>query len=192
MARIITSVKDFETWQSGIDGIVWLKKFDRRGEIVEEQVKPHGKIMLTPEERRYNQELVAEAHNDPFQNGMLIPLQLVESAEDYDKLRGNPNHLTEQDMREMLEDPKGLDTLRDGIGQVSNPTTLQRMLAIAEGDEVDATMRQVRVIRERLSEIAVAPSYTEVEQITTGDGREVIQTSAPKSPAPRKKSMGRR
>lgn len=192
MARIITSVKDFETWMSGIDGIIWLRKFDRKGEIIEEQVKPHGKVILTPEERRYNQELVVESSLDPFQNGMLVPISLVESADDYDQLRGNPNHLTEADMRAMLEDHKALDQLRGDIGQVSNPTTLQRLLAIAESDEVDATIRQVKVIRERLSEIAVEATYTEVEQFTSPEGRDGVRTTAPASPAPRNKGMGRR
>lgn len=191
-ARIITSVKDFETWESSIDGLIWLKKFDRRGDIIEERVKPHGKVLLTPEERRYNQEMIVEVANDPFQNGMLIPINLVETADDYEELRGNPNHLTEQDMRALLDNPKDLDGLEVSVANVSNPTTLQRLLAVAESEEVDATVKQVKIIRQRLAEIAVEPSYTEVETVIAPGGREVVQTTAPTSPAPRKKSVGRR
>lgn len=191
-ARIITSINDFETWNSSIDGVVWLKKFDRRGDIIEEQVKPHGKVILTPEERRYNQEMVAESSLDPFLNGMLIPIKLVESSDDYAELRGNPNHLTEDDMRGLLENPKDLAGLASNVAKVSNPTTLQRMIALAESEEVDATIRQVSVLRQRLADLSQEATYTEVEQITTPTGRDVVQTSAPQSPAPRNRSMGRR
>jgi hypothetical protein len=95
-------------------------------------------------------------------------------------------------MRGLLENPKDLAGLASAVAQVSNPTTIQRMIAIAESDEVDATMRQVRVLRERLAEISIDATYTEVEQIITPDGRDAVQTTAPLSPAPRNKGMGRR
>lgn len=192
MARIITNIKDFETWQSAIRGLIIVKRFDRKGDPVDERIPAGGKIMLTPEERRFNQERVAEASLDPFQNGMLVPLKLVESAEDYDELKGNPNHLTEDDMRALLANPKKLDELKKGVASVSNPTTLQRLLAIAESDEIDVTVKQLKVIKARVAEIAQLPVYEEVETVATSDGRQVVQTSAPSSVAPRNSSVGRR
>lgn len=192
MPRVITNANDYETWESAIAGLIVLKKFDRRGEVVDEIVRSGGKIYLTPDERRYNQEIAAAADLDPFQNGMLIPLRLVESADDADALKGNPNHITEKDMRALLANSKAIAKLRDTVEGVSNPVTLQRFLAIAEDPEVDATLKQINTIKERLAAVSELPSYIEVETVSTSDGRQVVQTSAPKSPAPRNPSAGRR
>lgn len=194
--RTITTVKEFERWKSTIDGEVWIKQYDRRGDEISVRVQGGREFRILPDERKWNQELVAEVKNDPFQNGMLIPLDLVESAEDFEDLKGNPNHLTEVDMRSLLADPKALDRLRDGISQVSNPTTLVRLLAIAEGDpSVDATLKQVNVIRARLQQVQQQDDYEEVEQIgygRTSDGRDVVMTQAPESPSPPNPGAGRR
>lgn len=193
MARVITNVKDFETWKSNIEGTLFVKRFDRRGDEVDERVDAGREIRLLPEERRLNQEIAATASLDPFQNGMLVPLKLVETAEDYEDLRGYPNHLTEDDMRGLLADRKDLDGLREGIQTVSNPTTLVRFLAIAEEEDVDASMRQVAVLRERLAEVSSQGDYFEdTGTATTSDGREIVISNAPVSPAPTNPGMGRR
>lgn len=193
MARVITNVKDFETWKSNIEGTLFVKRFDRRGDEVDERVDAGREIRLLPEERRLNQEIAATASLDPFQNGMLVPLKLVETAEDYEDLRGYPNHLTEDDMRGLLADRKDLDGLREGIQTVSNPTTLVRFLAIAEEEDVDASMRQVAVLRERLAEVSAQGDYFEdTGTATTSDGREIVVSNAPVSPAPTNPGMGRR
>ena len=190
MARKVTNVKDYEVWQSAIRGLIVLKRFDRKGDLINEKVAAGGKVMLLPEERLFNQELAASQEQDMFSNGMLIPLKLVESAEDYEELKGNPNHLTEDDMRVLLS--KKADELRAGISEVTNAVTLQRMLAIAEADD-DTTIKTVEVIKNRITEVTTgAAVYQEVETVATSDGRQVVQTSAPTSKAPRNPTMGRR
>lgn len=193
MARVITNVKDYEQWKSAIAGTVVLKRFDRKGDVINEVVASGKTISLLPEERRLNQEMAAEPSLDMFQNGMLVPVRLLESADDYEELQGNPNHLSETDMRKLLSDSKNLAALTTAIAKLSNPTTLQRLRAIAEEPEIDATVRQVRVIESRIAELGSEGTYVEVEQlITTSEGREVLGTKAPESPAPRNPSVGRR
>lgn len=194
MPRVITNIKDFETWKSAIDGMVVLKRFDRKGDLEDEIVRAHSQILLLPEERRLNQEMCVSADLDPFQNGMLSPVKLVEAADDYEDLQGNPNHLTEVDMRKLLANPKEIAGLEAAIAGVSNPTTLHRLLAIADDPEVDATVRQVTVINSRIRALAASSpaAYVEHEVISSSDGREVIGTNAPDSPAPRNPGMGRR
>lgn len=192
MARVITNIKDFETWKSAIAGVIVVKRFDRKGDILDEAIHSGKSIMLTPEERRLNQEIAAEPGLDPFQNGMLIPVKLLESADDYEDLKGNPNHLSEPEMRALLANPKAFDKLKGTLGSLSNPVTLQRLLAIAEEPDVDATVRQIRAINERIGEVGASDSYVEVETLTTSDGREVLATDAPESPSPSNASAGRR
>lgn len=192
MARVITSTKDYEQWKSAIKGTIVLKRFDRKGDTINEVVAAGKSISLLPEERRLNQEIAAEPGLDPFQNGMLIPVKLLETADDYDDLQGNPNHLSESDMRALLANPKKLDVLEAAIAELENPTTLQRLRAIAEEPEVDATVRQLRIIDARIAGLGGNSTYIEVETLTTSDGREVLGTDAPESPAPRNTSVGRR
>jgi hypothetical protein len=94
----------------------------------------------------------------------------------------------------LLEDPKDLDGLKAALAAIGNPTTLQRVLALAQSESVDATVRQVKVIQARIAEVAEAPLYTEVETvaISSSDGRQVVGTAAPESVAPRNPGMGRR
>lgn len=192
--RIITSLKDFELWRSTIEGEVWLKQYDRRGDEISVRVPGGKEFRILPEERKLNQEACAEPQLDPFQNGHLVPVQLVESAEDFEELQGNPNHLTEQDMQVLLDDPKNIDALKSGLELVSNPTTIMRLLTIAEGRD-ETTVKQMGVIRERLQQVQQQTDYEEVETmgvVTTSEGRDVIATKAPKSPAPFNPSSGRR
>jgi hypothetical protein len=192
--RVITSLKDFELWRSAIEGEIWIKQYDRRGDEISVRVPAGKEFRILPEERKINQELAAEPHLDPFQNGHLIPVQLVESAEDFEELQGNPNHLTENDMRGLLDDPKNLDALKSGLALVSNPTTLVRLLAIAE-DRDETTLKQVKAIEDRLQQVQQQTDYEEVETVgavTTSEGRDVVATKAPLSPAPFNPNMGRR
>ncbi len=195
MPRTVTTA-DYERWKSTIDGEVWIKQFDRRGEIISVRVQGGREFRVLPEERKMYQEDVLEVKNDPFQNGMLIPLQLVEGASDYEELKDNPNHITEGDMRSLLENPKALDALKAGVARVSNPTTLVRLLTIAETDpELDTTLKQLQVIRARLQQVQQADEYEEVETIGVGqtsDGRDVVMTQAPLSPSPPNPEVGRR
>lgn len=192
--RVITSLKDFELWRSAIEGEVWIKQYDRRGDEISVRVPAGKEFRILPEERQINQEMAAEPHLDPFQNGMLIPVQLVESAEDFEELQDNPNHLTETDMAGLLDKPGDIEALSAALDKVNNPTTIVRLLAIAEGRD-ETTLKQVNLIRERLQQVQKQTDYEEVETmgvVTTSEGREVVATKAPKSPAPFNPSSGRR
>lgn len=194
-ARGVVGVKEFETWRSTIEGEIWLKQWDRRGDEIATRVQAGKEIRILPEERKLNQDLTAEDYLDPFMNGMLVPVQLVETADDFEELQGNPNHLTENDMRGLLDDPKAIDALKAGLEPVTNSATLARLLAIAEDPETDATLRQVSAIRDRLQQLQQRTDYEEVETVgavTSSEGKDVLGTKAPPSPAPFNPTMGRR
>lgn len=193
--RIVTEIDPKERWQSTIDGVIWVHTFDRNGRDVEVPIKGGGTIKLLPEEREMNQEYVAEASQDPFLNGYLVPLQLVESADDYESLKGNPNHLTEADMSRLLSNPTDIKSLAAAIAEVTNPATLQRFLYKAN-EEDDTTRRQIKTIEARLEVVlnpdtGDEPEYTEIESIGA-PGHTAFATRAPKSEAPENPGMGRR
>lgn len=192
--RIITSVNEFETWKSTIDGQIWVTQFDRRGDTIDTCITGGRELKILPEERKFNQERVADERNDPFMNGLLVPVKLVESAEDFEDLAGNPNHLTEKDMAVLLDDPTDLDGLVAGISKVKNPTTLLRLINIAEGRDA-TTLKQMAALQARLQTVSQQDDYEEVDQIplTTSEGRTVVGTHASNdSPAPMNPNYGRR
>lgn len=189
--RVITNLKDFEVWQSAIRGLIVIKRFDRKGDPINEAIPAGKTIHITPEERRFNQEIAAEPTLDVFSNGMLVPVKLLDGTEDAEELKDNPNHLTETAMRSLFADKRSRKALEETVSRVSNPITLQRMLALA--DEEDATVKQVSFIQDRLAEVTgTSTQVQEVETISGPSGHQATRTSAPESPAPRNPGVGRR
>lgn len=193
--RVVTEIDQKEQWQSTIDGVIWVHTFDRNGRDTEVAIKGGGTIKLLPEEREINQENVAEPSQDPFLNGYLVPLKLVESAEGYESLKGNPNHLTEADMGRLLDNPSDIKSLETAIADVTNPATLQRFLHLANSED-DTTRRQIKTIETRLDAVLnpVVDDDAEVVEIESigAEGHTAFATRAPKSVAPENPGMGRR
>jgi hypothetical protein len=101
-----------------------------------------------------NQELAASEEQDVFLNGVLQPVRLLEDAEDFERLKASPNHVSEDDVRSMFRLKAAAFTER--LSQISNAAALERLMEIARSEEVDATLRQFEAIQARLA--AVAPS----------------------------------
>jgi hypothetical protein len=141
--------EDFETWENRAAGLVYLWKFNELGQLVHQGVPGGGKVQITPKERRINQEKVASADLDVFQNGMLAPLRLVDSDEDTKTLQANSNAMSETAMKALFRSQ--VATFTKKINEISNPITLSRLIEVAS--EVDATIRQERIIRDRLAEV---------------------------------------
>jgi hypothetical protein len=141
---------EFELWQSAIPGSIVIRKFNQQGILSEENVPAGRKIQLTPKERRINQELCASDDLDVFQNGMLTPVRLLDSEPETETLKANSNAMSETHMRALFKSQ--LPTFTKKINEVSNVITLRRLLEVAE--EVDASLRQVKVINERIAEMS--------------------------------------
>lgn len=192
MARVVTDPKDFEVWRSTIRGKIYIKRFDRKGELINEVILPGKVAHISPDERRINQEMAAEPTLDPFMNGFLVPVRLVDGREDNEELQSNPNSIADDKIRALLNDRRSLKNLKDTLATIENPMTVQRFLSIAHEDDVDATVKQIAAIQARLAEISTEGIYNEVEQFQSPTGRDAYRTKAPQSEAPRNPSVGRR
>jgi len=178
--RVIDDASKYETWQSAVKGKIFVRRFDRKGDLVSEMVGPSRTLHITPEERRLNSERAASEAQDVFSNGMLVPVALIDGGEDVEAIRDNPNHMTETAIRELFVNRRAYKQFDEAVESISNPITLSRMLEIARDE--DATLRQVDKIQNRLSEVSGAPTTTEVEVISAPSGRDVLRTKAPESP----------
>lgn len=167
MARIIEDSSLYETWKNVTAGTVVLRKIDRNGELIHEVILGGRTFHVTPTERRLNEEQCALDSLDPFMNGILTPVRLIESAEDVEALRENPNHMSEDDMTELFKS-KGLKAFQEKVATVTNPITLGRMVELAKEEEVNATVRQVQILEARLED--VAPTAVKVNEVETISG----------------------
>jgi hypothetical protein len=140
---------EVEIWKSAINGTIGVLKFDRRGELVEEIVRKGQKLTISTNERIINSERASSETLDFFKNGMLTPVRLLDDAEDAAEIASNPNLMSEDELRDLFK--VHWKVFESKIAAISNEITLNRLKAIA--DEVDATVRQLRVIDARLEEL---------------------------------------
>lgn len=170
--RVIENEDLYETWRNESAGSVLIHRVGRiAGELKGELIHGHQTFHITPAERRMNEETFAEPSFNFFTNGTFTPVKLIESAEDFEKFKGNPNHLGEADMREFFKG-KASKAFKDRIDSISNPIALARLLEVAK--EEDATVGQVEYVKSRLNEISPA-TYTEHEVIQGTQIRPVIK-----------------
>lgn len=173
-----TKEVELECWKNAGMGTVGINKFDTRGNMIQEMVPGGRKIFLSPEERRMNQEVAAHDSLDVFANGMLVPVRLLDSEEDTEKLQANVNAMSETAMKALFKSQR--PAFEAKVNEISNITTLNRLLEVAS--EVDASIRQAEYVQRRID--ALGPNVTEVTAGTqiVGGG---LGTKAPESRNPR-------
>lgn len=153
-----------EAWKNVTPGIAAVWKFDSRGELIHEQVTGGRTLNLTPEERRINQEMCAEESLDFFKNGIFVPVRLLDSEEDIDEIKGNPNHLTEEDMKGILK--ANVKTFDAALAEITNAFTVRRMLEMASSEEVDISVKKMEAINAKIASLEAGPAVNEREVIS--------------------------
>jgi hypothetical protein len=143
-----------ETWENPTRSNIWIKTFDPQHNLRSERIKPQGKIAVSVEERLINQDLAWDPKDDVFKNGTLVPMRLIESAEDYAEHANNPNNLSESDMVDLFK--LSAAKFKDRLEEIENIAALDRIVELSETDSTGATMAQVKAAAARLD--AVNPS----------------------------------
>ena len=149
-----------EVWENATKGKVAIKMFDVRGRDRTVVVSGGRKFNLTPRERQMNQDMAANEKLDIFVNGALRPIRLIEgdgSEEDVKKLTENPNHISDEEMKELLRG--NYHKIDAQVSKLTNLTTLERMLELAQDESINATVRTVGKLKERIAELS--PSHIE-------------------------------
>jgi hypothetical protein len=120
--------------------------------MVHELVHGGGAFTLSKEERLLNMDRAANADLDVFRNGTLVPVRLIDGDEEAAEIASNPNLLTEDDMKLLFK--AHWKTFENKVQEISNPLTLQRMLELAEDEEMGATIKQQKTVKARLDEVS--------------------------------------
>ncbi len=157
------STDDLETWQSQARGRIVVKKRGEYGVEVEEMIPGGRTLHITHADRRMNQERAASSDLDVFSNGMLAPIRLGGSADEFEQ---NANHLTESDMVALVKThPKTFDKR---LSEITNPVVIERLLEIAKAE--DCTVKRVEALEAALD--AVNPNPTVKIQSHAPDERQ--------------------
>lgn len=146
-----------EQWKNVSRGTALVNVYDHTGNGVSQEVIRAGRtVVISPEERRLlNQDRTADLANDLFGNGTLRPVSL---ADDSDDLVENPNHMTEDDMRDVFSIRNHLQ-FKAALADISSVPVLQRLLFLADADDGDEkglnpTVKQRENIVARLDELS--------------------------------------
>ncbi len=163
-----------EKWRSNAEGTVWITRMTRG----EREVSPvtGGRVFhLTTEERHLNSSEAASSALDAFSNGTfecLNAMEVIEDEEDRARILTNPEALGESEMADLYKGPFGELVAR--VNLVSSPLVLRRMFAL--GREMDAGMRKVQAVEERLLQVENAGDFT--------NSSETVGTVEPSAGAP--------
>lgn len=142
-----------ETWENASPGKVWVWKGDARtGALKDEVIASGQKLMIKNEDRIMNQDMAAQDDLDIFKNGTMMPVRLVD-ADEQKELASNPNFISESEMKDLFSGH--WKTFETKIASITNAGVLQRMLDISS--DVDAKVRQVEVLKARLTELNPVP-----------------------------------
>lgn len=140
---------DQETWRNASNGRVGINKLDRHGELDQRLISGGVTILLTPQERAINQDMAANEELDVFSNGTMVPVRLIDAAEDTDSIKSNPNLKSEEDLKGLFK--LQWKNFEKELSQIKSSVVLQRIREIAESQ--DATVRQMTVIDNRIKEV---------------------------------------
>lgn len=141
-----------ETWRNITRGRVVLQKYNSQGHLIDELIGGERQFHVTPAERRLNQERCANEELDPFANGTFAPVRLIDGEEDAKALADNPNVMSDSAMDDLFSAKGATPAFIERVNSISNPVTLNRMLAVA--NERDASVKQVDAIRARLEQVS--------------------------------------
>lgn len=153
-----------ETWENSKAGPVYVRVLYRGDEKLT-KVPSGGRVSLSPEEREMNQIRVMNDGQDFFANGDLVPIKLVDSAEDYAEVAANPNLLGEQELRGLFD--LKVPEFANKVGEVSNVRVVERLIEIAD-DITGVAKGKLVALQEKRDEltpkrVAIDPDVDEDE-----------------------------
>lgn len=152
-----------ETWQNACRGRIGVLKFDRFGQLKNETIRPGAKVQVTIEERQINSERAATKGLDVFNNGYLVPVKILEDAEDAKEIASNPNLLGEKELVKLFQGTQKAFT--ETLGGITNTQTLRRLLDMTEDEEIKASVKHQKMIEKRLIELEPDLGFGEVQTI---------------------------
>ncbi len=149
------SPDELETWKNATRGSIVLKRFSESGHLIEVMLHGGRQVQLTPRERRINAEAAASTKLNPFANGRMQPVRLIETEADTAEIAANPNIMGETAIVDMFKE-RELRKFVAKVEGVDNTLLLGRMLEVAKSDAVNASVKQLAAIENRITALQEA------------------------------------
>lgn len=146
----IQQLDGYESWRNESLSTVALKRGGEKG-VESFLVEGHRVFHIRPDDRRLNQMEVAAVENDPFSNGLLSNLLVIETDRDAQAIKANPNQLSESDMVDLYK--LSFRDFEARLASLSNLVTLTRILAV--GREGNVGVKKIEAVEARI--VAVDP-----------------------------------
>ncbi len=140
---------DQEQWENASQGTVFVNKLamDGTSNEISHVIRSGKRILISPKERQLlNQDRCYAVSVDPFKNGTLIPIQLAETSTD---ITDNPNYMSSAKLEELFKVRNHLK-FKSKLKDIDAPSLLHKLSAMADDEDMNATVGQVRAISERL------------------------------------------
>lgn len=169
---------DVETWRNVTAGIVVISRVGEYGRRFGESVQGGRTFQITPHERRQHQMACALPDLDPFTNGTLQPIELIDGEPDSEVLRNNPNMLTDGDVPRLFG-MRGT-TFAERVGRITNTSVIERLLDEARGRSATVTLEQYETLRDRAKEL-----HGQLADVTIGRDSDPNVPGLPKAVTPR-------
>lgn len=144
-----------EVWENPNNCVVGIAGLDHRGNMAPKVVAPHRRVNVTPEERELTESMAVSDGVNPFRNGLLRPVRLVEEH-DFLPAELTENQKSDEDLKAMLT--KSGVAFVNSLKKVDSALTLGRLSGIAQEH---GTVKQAEAVKARLEE--VAPELRQVD-----------------------------
>ena len=134
-----------ETWSNTTPSLVHLIKIGEYGKRETQLVYGERMFTLTPQERRINQSQCFDPKNDPFTNGTLKPVALLDDEPDTEALRSNPNVLDDDDIVALFKLTG--EAFNERLIVITNMTAVDRLIETAKQPATGASVGQLETLK---------------------------------------------
>jgi hypothetical protein len=152
--------EELEIWENRNRSEFWVMKEDLSGQVVPVRIAPGKQIEISTYDRQRNQEQTVDPKFDWFTNGALSQVKLIDTADDIDEIKANPNTKSETELRELLN--LNANELKKELAQITSPLVLARLKEFIESDDSDKaeglTVAKSKAVMARYEELH--PSVT--------------------------------
>jgi len=157
--------EDKEIWKNESAGYVGVNLWGARGEVVQKMVAGGRNLYISTEERtKLNP--VAEGNNDPFKDGTLSVVTMLDDAEDLEEIQANANIITEEEMLALVKGHH--KTFEKALVEISSPGVLARIREVAVAENV--SIGTVTKIDDRIASLDIKPTEGHVKFKAFTDG----------------------
>lgn len=177
-----TTKTKLEAWKNATPGRVIVQKYASDGVTLRGEMVSSGKVIhLSPQERKYNQEIAASEDLDVFLNGRLQPVSLLTDDESSRKMAEHPNHITDEEGIALFS--VSTEDFEGRLNLITNATAIQRLLELAENPNNESSFHQHKMLEKRLRELS-----DRVDSIRSAaparDGRPEVELDKDQVPRP--------